>query len=92
MTEPPWVITIEAPDRASEAADHHDLALQRPRRGTGVTRIADAAVNIPKPLADVSNLQPFQDNACPAIYPRDKKTRFGKCRTGERRGTAARVA
>ena len=47
MTEPPWLIAIKASDRASGAADHHDLALQRSRRGTVVATIADAAVNIP---------------------------------------------
>jgi hypothetical protein len=47
MTEPPWLIAIKASDRASGAAVHHDLALQRSRRGAVVTTIADAAVNIP---------------------------------------------
>ena len=48
MTEPPWLIAIKASDRASGAAVHHDFALQRSRRGTVVTTIADAAVNIPQ--------------------------------------------
>jgi hypothetical protein len=56
--------------------------------------MADAAVTIPKALADVSNLQPFLDNAgaCPATYPRDKNTRFREGLGRARRGTAARVA
>jgi hypothetical protein len=73
MTEPPWLITIKASDRASGAADQHDLALQRSRRGTVATTIADAAVNIP---LLISNLNRFRITPAPDVQNGETATKI----------------
>jgi hypothetical protein len=95
MTEPPWLIAIKASDRASGAAVHHDLALQRSPRGTVITTIADAAVNVPpNPLLMFRTFNRLWIKPAPALrlIRAIKRRGFGKYWAGERPGTAERVA